>query len=76
MVQLVLAARVEPQSPLSAKLPLAETPVIVIGEPPVLVRVTVLGRLVVPTAWEPKERLDAERLAAGGVAPDPARVIV
>lgn len=76
IAQFVPAARVVPQSLLSEKLPLADMPAIVMSEPPVLVSVTVWGRLFVPTACEPKARLEGERLADGGVAPFPVRVMV
>ena len=44
---------------------------------PVLVRVTVCGALVVPTAWEvAKVTLAGERLAMGAVTPVPVSEIV
>lgn len=76
IAQLVLGARLVPQLSLSAKFPLAVIPVIVKGDPPLFVSVTVWGKLVVPTACEAKERLEGVTLAAGGVAPVPVRVIV
>lgn len=76
MEQLAPGATLEPQSSLSAKSPVVAMPVMLSVSPPVLERVTVCGRLVVPTACESKVRLVGERLAAGGVTPVPARVMV
>ena len=52
-----------------AFVPVRETPLIVNAPPPVLVTVTDLAPLVVPTRTEPKARLDGLTLAAGGAVP-------
>ena len=74
--QLAPPATLAPQLFVSPKLPVVAMLAMLSGAPPVLARVTTCGRLVVPTACVPKVRLAGNRLAAGGVAPVPVRVMV
>ena len=79
IVQLAPAATLVPQVLVWAKspalVPLRVMLVMLRVALPLLVRVTELAALVVPTAWLPKLRLVGERLTAGWV-PVPLRVTV
>ena len=77
MVQEFPAATLAPQLFVDPKLAEVEIPPITKAALPVLVRVTGIEPLVVPTAWDvEKFTLAGERLAMGTVTPVPLRVIV
>ena len=72
MVQLAPLARLVPQLVVSAKSPLAMMLVMFRTAPPVLVRITFCGGLVVLTIWLAKVKLDGRKATAGAADPLPA----
>src|SRR5215831_18710444 len=74
MAQLAPAARVLPQAFSTEKSAgLAVTLVIVRGEPPLFVTVTLCGGLKVPTNWPGNVMLDGLRVAVGAGIAEPER---
>jgi hypothetical protein len=75
MVQLAVAATLEPQVLVSEKSPLVEIPAMLRAAFPVLLSVTVWGLLLVPSGCAGKVKEVGERLTAGAV-PVPVRLRV
>ena len=75
MLQEAPAATLEPQVLVWEKSPLTAMLVMVRAEVPVLVRVTLCGLLLVPTAWEANVKEVGERLTTGP-PPVPVRLTV
>jgi hypothetical protein len=71
MKQLAVLETLVPHVLVSVKLPLVAMLVIFKTEPPVLVKVTDWGVLLVPTTWLGKVRLVGNRLTAGPATPVP-----